>query len=296
MATQAALRQAIRDNLFSAYPEEKPFVHQIDGGINDAVTTIAVDDGTFFDTGDVIEFNEGEQCYVVSVAANNLTVIRAWNGTTAAAQSDNDYVLKNPRFTIQQIDQSVANILNDLARKGIYTWGTGDITLVANQTWYDLTETDIHEQVGVVALYYADSTTARPLALPFTWSVELDSNVSTTGHGIHAWTWGDKAAGDTLYFTYAKVIDAVGDLMTRHDQLVEYGATAQTLAKAIGPATHEPGARTDRTVPPGQVSRDATWYRAEYFIALKEEQALLKAERTNLPGTLETKRARRWKA
>lgn len=71
--------------------------------VNDATpfsataTTLAVDAGTDFAIGHTIQL-ETEQLLVTNIATNNLTVVRALNGTTAASHADNTpvYILRWP--------------------------------------------------------------------------------------------------------------------------------------------------------------------------------------------------------
>lgn len=299
MGTAAVIHQRVRDNLYSAVLNERPFAHLINGAINDTVTAVVVDDETNFAAGDIIEFlANGEQCYVqvVTTVSHTLTVIRGWNGTTKASQGDNVVILKNPRFTYKQIDDAITATMHELATLGVYIWGTGDITLVANQYWYDLTKTDIIEYPGVVALYYVEATTLDPVPLPFQYVRGLSASVSATTHGLHVPVWGDKAAGDKLYYTYAQAIDATTELLTRQDELVVLGASARIMGKAIAPRTYDPGRQTDKAVKAGQDAQDARWYQAEFYMRSRAEAAQLHAEAKHLPGTLRMKVAGRWRA
>ncbi len=56
-----------------------------------AVVTVVVDDGTRYFAGEVILVNS-EKMYIESITSNNLTVVRAYDGSTLAAHSDNDPV------------------------------------------------------------------------------------------------------------------------------------------------------------------------------------------------------------
>ena len=51
-------------------------------------TTVAVDDGTQFETGQTIMIGT-EQMLVTAISGNNLTASRGLNGTTPAAHADN---------------------------------------------------------------------------------------------------------------------------------------------------------------------------------------------------------------
>ena len=60
----------------------------VSGTVNSSATTINVDDGTQFAAGDVLNVGD-EQVSVTSISSNALTVVRGYNGTSAAAISDN---------------------------------------------------------------------------------------------------------------------------------------------------------------------------------------------------------------
>ena len=294
MATQAAIRQAVRDNLYSLPPAEHPFVHLINGGINNSVTTITVDDGTNFGIGDVIEFDDGEQCFIQAISTHDLTVIRGYNGTTPAAQDDNDVILKNP-ITIQQIDQAISDTLADLwSNQGVHAIGTGEITLVANQIYYDLTDTDMMEYPGLLSVYYAEATTLRPIPVPYQFVRGMHTTVSATGHGVHLWDWGAKAATESVYYSYAKQLAATTDLETRHESLCIAGASYRAGLKMLFPQLNDPGQRNDEDAPAGATPRAIKEWRTEYFIGAKAAQAQIKAEHASLPGTMQTRRASRW--
>jgi hypothetical protein len=80
-------------NLFE--DQDIPLWSQINGGtLTSGGTTWTVDDGTiFYADARVIVSRTGEIAKVSSVSTNDLTVVRAQQGTSAAALLDNDYVL-----------------------------------------------------------------------------------------------------------------------------------------------------------------------------------------------------------
>jgi len=64
------------------------------GGYSNTATTITVADGSKFKAGMVIQnVNTGEQMRVAAVSGNNLTVVRGWGTTPAAAISNNDTIV-----------------------------------------------------------------------------------------------------------------------------------------------------------------------------------------------------------
>lgn len=299
MATQAELRQAVRDNLYGAYPTDRPFVTLNNGAIADGVTTtITMDDGTNWAAGDIGEvLSTAEQFLVTAVATNDLTVIRAWNGTTGAAIPDNSPIQKNPRFTIQQIDKGIEGALNSLEAWGVHAFSNGFITREASTEYYELNDVDMVSPYNVLSLYYADENSLRPMPLPYRYHEGLGSGPTewSVGSGLIVHDWGDVAIGEKGYYAYAQQLTDVANLSTNQETIVVLGAAALVLGKAIAPASHDPGARTDRTVPVGQVVRDGRWFQGEFFIRVRAEAADVAVKRQKrYPSTVQISRARRW--
>ena len=305
MATAAELRQRVYDYLYGQTPTEKPFESIITASYTNVATTVAVTDGDDWSEGDIVENIEtGEQMLVTSVSVNNLTVVRAQNQTTAAASSGTDDQLrKNPRFTIKELDDALEEALNAMGRWGIHGFDTGSLTLVASQWFYGITETDVSPEYGVLAVYYPDTTTEIPVGLPFRYLTDISTAPSeySVGQGIVLMSKGDRATTDTLYYTYAQSYDFDTDLDTTiakvelaHEELVVTAAVSRVFGHSISPATQDPGRRTDRTVPPGQTTRDGRWYQGVFFIEARAEQGRVALRRLRLPGTVRGRRGRRW--
>lgn len=295
MATQAAIRQRVRNKLYSLVPPARPYVDRLNDTLSASAadTTVTVYTGTSWKAGDIVELPGGEQLYITGVATNDLTVIRAWNGTTLETAATGIVLLKNPRYDLATIDQSITDCLESLENLGVFTYGYGSLTLVAGQTAYQLTESDV---LGVIGVYYKETTTLEPIPLPFNYSRKLSSTPFTNNHTLSVWDWGGKAAGDTLYYTYKKKIDSVTDLLARQDELVVWGAAYRMLLGTVSPETHDPGKRTDRTVQPGTTSRDASRLEYEFNNMVRLERAVLETEIQKLmPGNLQIGRARRWR-
>jgi hypothetical protein len=295
MATLAALRQRVFDNLYSAHPGERPFVQLLNGGITAAATSVVVDDGTYFRAGDIIEFQaNGEQCYVLSVATHTLTVIRGWGNTTAAIQDDNAVILKNPRVTSKQVDDAITAVLYDMTGHGVFRLVDAAITLVAGQDTYELSvaHADILDYPGIVSVYYED-TSGNIVSLPFHMVTKVDSTIFTNPAVRVLW-WGDNSAGGALRVIAAARYTDVTTLPSQLEEVLVLGVTARTIGKMIAPALQDPGAHSNRTVQPGQASRDARWYTAEYLTAVRREVAALRVGLRHAPGFQQWRRARRW--
>jgi len=81
------------------------------GGISNSDTTMTVTDGTIFMVGDVINV-ESEYMLVTAVSGNDLTITRAYGGTTAASHADalTVYRIANSR-TGAEVDQLALNLI-----------------------------------------------------------------------------------------------------------------------------------------------------------------------------------------
>lgn len=298
--TLAQLKQRVRDNVYGSYPTNHPFVSVLGAAVaNGTTTSITVADGTNWAEGDILEIEEtDEQCYVRSVASNVCTVIRGWNGTTAAAAADAGAIRKNPRFSKQQITDSINSTVAALAMWGIHGFGTGSIAYDATKNFHELSETDIDETYGILGVYYVQDNTLIPRPLPYR---SAYFNLSTAhasysqGRGITLGDWGEVTTGESVYFTYAQALTAT-TLSDAQAELVVLGASALVLGKSIIPRTQDPGARTDRTVQAGQEARDGRWFQAEFFIRARAEAAQCAVKRANVPGSVQTMRAVRWRA
>lgn len=300
MATTAEIRQRVYDYLFGSFPTESPFVSRLAASYASGATSITVLDDTEWEVNDVVENIEtGEQFMVVAKpGADVLTVIPAWAGTTQAASVGNDDVLyKNPRFSQKKVDDAVSSAIKMLESWGIHAFGHGTITRADPAEFYELTETDVIPHMGVLKVYEVLENNA-PRTLPFRYEFHFGigpAEYSTTGTGVRIGDWGQTANTGLVHFVYAKQLDAVADLTERQEELVILGACVILMGGTIVPATHDPGARTDRTVAPGQTSRDVRYFQARFISECRMESALLSVERQKmLTEYARFSRARRW--
>ncbi len=302
MATAAAIRQRVYDNLYGAFPTDSPFTTRLAASYTSGPSTITVLDEDDWAVGDTVENTEtGEQFKVVGVSTDSSDVLTVvpWAGTTAAASVGSDDVLyKGPRFTQKKVDDAVTAVLLSLEGWGIHIFGTGTITRADPITQFDITETDIVEAYGILKLYRAVANSEITQVLPFRFSFNLDTTESEWAQSSQIWVadFGGSVNTDALYYTYAQQIDTTADLLTRQEELVAAGATAAVLGGAIAPATQDPGARTDRTVQPGQVSRDVRFFQGQFFTLARIESALIAVARQKMMHeTPKMTRARRWR-
>lgn len=307
MATASDIRRRVREYLYGLSPNDRPFETLLNEPLDTSETDIDVTDGNDWAVGDVGQIEEtGEQFYVTGVTTNTLTVIRSYGAVAATAATTAGRITKNPRWSQDKIDDAITDTLNELGTLGVHGFATGSITLVASQHRYELGVSDVEDTYGVISVYYVDSNSEVPRALPFRPSVELSTTPAewAASRSVTILDFGDNAAGDTVYFTYAQDLGYDTDLDTtlaklvkEQEEIVVLGATLRCMGMTIAPMTNDPGARTDRTVQPGQTSRDVRWYQGQYFVRSRAEAARLAVLRGRIaPGSPRTRRVRRWRS
>ena len=301
MATQAVIRQRVYNYIYGAFPTEAPFVTRLTATYTDAEGVIDVLDGTQWEVNDVLENTAtGELMKVVSISANILTVIHASQGTaTAAAATNTDTLYKNPRFSQLVIDNAIVETMTQLEKWGIHIFGVGTLTRADPKIYYEVSDSDIVNAYGILRIYTVASSSEVQVLLPFRYIAETGTGPSqySQGQGVHIGHFGDSADTDTLHYVYAKLINATTDLTARQEELVVVGATALIMGGTIVPATHDPGARSDRTVAPGQTSRDVRYFQGRFIAEARIEAAQLAVERqAQMWQSVHAARARRWKS
>jgi hypothetical protein len=112
----------------------------LNGGINDSVTSLVVNDGSLFPTtGNFRILINSEILLVTSISTNTLTVVRAQEGTSAAAHSDTDDVI------LIVTAESVKNVMQDyypfvgntaeLVPQNVLLDSSGNLLTDASFTW-----------------------------------------------------------------------------------------------------------------------------------------------------------------
>lgn len=108
--SQATLIQRIRTIL-----NDNPYIDACVEAMDASEVGLDVTDGTKYAAGIIVEFQtDGEQCLVTSVATNTLTVIRGYNGTTAATHSINALMALDPVFSYMAITDAIAACIRGL--------------------------------------------------------------------------------------------------------------------------------------------------------------------------------------
>lgn len=132
------------------------------GTASSTTSVIAVTDGTDWSEGDIGELIDvttgvAETFYVSSVSSNNLTAVRGYYGSVAAAHVTSSRILKNPKYRTLEITNAIDSIINwELPWPRIYKVVSDSITPATSTTeWYDLAA----DALGLVSVYQLSDNT-----------------------------------------------------------------------------------------------------------------------------------------
>lgn len=289
--TQAGLRLRIKRLVYSARPALRPYRDQVVNPLSSAGLVLDVTDGTSWAVQDIVEFSDGEQALVVSIAANALTLQRGQFGTTPGAQAAGVEIEKNPRFSIPEIDIAIDTVLSDLYPQIYKLDVDASNNAVAGQEWYPLADDSI---IDVISVYYQERTYNIPNPIMGWEYRKVISPGFTEDQGIRLSSFGGASIGDPIYIVSRKKITAAADLLDRQEAMVSMGAVYHLLGPEQVSRTHDPGQRTDRTVAAGQDGRDSIWFLREYRTMLTREEIRLKADEMGLPRDRIEARRHRW--
>jgi hypothetical protein len=121
-------------------------INVLDGTVNSVVTSITLTyDFAGAGVGSILEIDD-EQMYVVATSSLTRTVIRGWNGSTAAEHDDLAVIRVNPRFlrseTLATIEEELRSWPLELGR-----YDTVEVTLPAGAWKAELTPTNSGAEV-----------------------------------------------------------------------------------------------------------------------------------------------------
>lgn len=279
--TVAGVRTAIRNTVESAEPRSRPYQTTLTNSPGTGGTTLSVGDGDAWQVGDLVETPDGELALVTAISTNNLTVSRSWGAIAAENLASGDVVRKNPRFTVDQIDQAVADIVSESDPR-VYNLATETIVYVTND-FYDVADTAMEEVY--TAWYIEDGEFRTPRFMFWTDDANAQPKVYLAAAGYTG----------NIFLNYRKPYTAVTELPNRLSPMVVAGAVYKLYGAEVVSSSTDPGQRTDRTVQGGQEGRDSYWFYREYLRLRDAEVALLKEKIARLPRDRQSQRMRRFR-
>jgi hypothetical protein len=214
--------------------------------------TVAVVDGTRWEEGAIGEWQTGtvgyEQFYVQSVAGNNLTVVRGYDGTTAETHSSGDRVLRidSESFAGRKIQQAINQAILDLW-PSVYKTGTVNLTYAPTTTqWYDLNAATlgiasiVQKTDATVANFGRFGFTPERGGLRYIFSQDLPSSIAASGKAV-SFPSGAFGTTNAIVVTDLRAITGTTDIPDSSNlpvaEALTFGAIARLLkAKEIARA------------------------------------------------------------
>jgi len=261
-------------------------INTLSATYNSAVTSIVVTytPGAEISPGVIIEIDY-EQMIVVSNSTVTLTVIRAWNGTTAASHTSGTVVYVEPKFPRQAILDEVANELRSLP-ESIYTTGTAVLSFASNTNRVDLTGA-----TGTVyRIVHADRSNFEGQSYPgFKPTLQIIRNADTTafpsGYAVAiegGLTYGQTATVRVVYskclvtttLTSSTDLQSTVGLPISAEDILAFGAASRLLydKEALRlDFTRQGQSRAAEEIPPEVQGRQAQRWRLEADRRISQE-------------------------
>jgi hypothetical protein len=276
-----------------SYLDERPFVTTASAASSSSV--VAVTDGTDWEEGAVLEFqNNGEQALVKSISSNDLTCVRGWNGTTAATQASG-VAWRDPQYTYDNILKCLESAVR---RLWPYAWKATDDTitpLTDGTNWYDLADglalINVVQQHGTSDQrlgIYGDGRSEKQVIF----EKNLPTGLVASGTGLR-FPNGFYSTANVVRVKYAAAITGTSDIEDDGELAVAdaviYGALGRLLSgKEAERVTHGEDQEVSRSVRVGARLSAGAYYERLF----RKELEMLKILHMRLIPIMPTKRFR----
>jgi len=263
-------------------PRNRPYETPLTNSPGAGGTTFSVADGDAFQVGDQVETPAGELALVTAISTNDLTVTRATRSIAAENVSSGDLLKKNPRFSLEQMDNAVDNILQELDPSGVFYMLTETVAYTTDD-FYDVTDTAMDD---VFSTWYIDNGNFH---VPYFYFMTDPANTQPKIYLAAAGFSGN------IHVVYRRPYAVVTEFPDRVAPMIIAGAVYRLMGGATILATDDPGQRTDRTVQGGQEGRDSYWYFREFRRLKDVEVAYLADQVKRVPTDRLSQRSRRYR-
>lgn len=266
-ATITAVRRILKDN---------PLAIHLNGAIaNTTEETVVVDsaDISKVKPDQVWEHDVGgEQRLTISVDADafSFEAYRGHNGSTAATQADNSFMLLNPRFTYDELSQAINQCLDYDLFPEVYEIVEHEYTSSSTSNAYNAASTSCEK---ILDVYQRPLSTDTPQRTGIHYTV-YPQNVDTDlwANGLMFEIYGGKADGTEKYYVNCAHRLAIGTLLARQERLVQMCAAKYAVEWSSPRRLAGPTNQGDRSVRPGDELRAAGYY-DEMFRRMKRDEA-----------------------
>jgi hypothetical protein len=228
----------------------------------------------------MVESPEGELSLITAISTNDLTVSRSARTNAAENLASGDMLRKNPRFSVEAIDNAVDAVLQELSPR-VDALLTEDVTYTVDD-WYDVTDTAMEE---VHTAWYIDDGNFYVAYFAF------NTDIDNTQPKIFLASAGFTGA---IHVAYTRPYAAITEMPNRLGPMMTMGAVYKLLGGSGARATSDIGRRTDRTVQGGQEHRDSYWFYREFVRLRDAERSYLDTRIKKLPRDRQSQRGRRF--
>jgi hypothetical protein len=272
---------------------QREYISRLNGALNNSSQTVTLT-GTAPVAGVVLTIDT-EDIYVITASGAATSVaVRGYNGTTAAAHSDQALVYHNQKFTDFRILRAINDELKSLTSpmNGLFRPKTVTLTGVAGQMGYDLTSVgadfidvlsvQIRDIAGSITVFWKRDQKWRvernmPTA-DFASGFALFVRIPTTHSALvtYAATYGAVTSSDL-----ATAIGTTTGIQSTAEDILPVGAALRLVPGREVPrnfADAKQTARPSADVPPSAIARSADGLRILRATRINEERSRLESQ------------------
>lgn len=275
-----------RDLLLNQHREE---ITLLAGALTDTTTTAltTADVLAAIKPGALLEI-DSEMMYVRASLVGTVTVIRGWNGTTAATHVDQSVITVNPRFPRSRILRALNDTLSDLGGSDYFQMKTVNLTYNPNVFTYDLASDAIEVYDITFPLSPTNTTMWQQRVHGFDLQQNADPSVFPSGVALQFSEPPGVQQGQTVRVRYKAPFTYVANLTddVSITGLPKSGCDIPPIGAAIrlmmgrevkrNFTESQPETRRTGEVPAGAVLGSMRGLQAEYVIRQLSESAALK--------------------
>ncbi len=217
--------------LYGIAPISRPQEDTIGANLAQGATTMTPATDTMWKRDDYAEFQpDGELVVCAADASTTVAIRRGQRGTTDAAQTSGDVILKNPPYPLIEMQEHVKEVIRNDLWPHVWAWHHDTLTFTTGDHMYDL-----DQYVDEVVFMYQENLNSderfHPLP-PGWWDYERQINtaVATNTGLLRLVRVHDDAA--TVYYTAKRRphVDDAANLSSELDDMIPWGAAAKMMA------------------------------------------------------------------
>jgi hypothetical protein len=296
MSTLDQLATKVKTKLTGAVGRDK--INVLNTTVNTSVTSIVCvyTSSTEIAPGVIIEIGY-EQMMIVANSGVTLTVIRAWNGSTAAAHTAQDVIYIEPRFLRQNILDELSNELLALPT-GLFKTASSNLTFAAGVSTVDLGTTGTVYRILAAERASLDGASYPSLRLNLRLIREESTGTFASGYAVTIPGGLSYSRSATVRVTVAQPfttatltsatdLQAIVGLPVSCEDIVVFGAASRLLSDKEAlrlDFTRQGQSRAAEEIPPESQAKQASRWRQDADVRTAHEVRRL-MDYWGVPGT-----------